>query len=111
MSDQCKHCEVLGNIDRCIRTDCFIHESWYSIKIQIDLDFVRNEIEKYKKNLLAEEEEHNAIQKELKEIKERIQAIRDSDCGAWLGINQKGFEKRTELMRLLDKLYEIGLTK
>jgi hypothetical protein len=30
MSDQCEKCEVRGNYERCIKTECFHHENWIS---------------------------------------------------------------------------------
>ena len=50
-----------------------------------------------------------STRKELEALRGKVQAIRDSDCGAWLGTSQRAFEKRTELLRLLDALYETGL--
>ena len=47
--------------------------------------------------------------KELEALREKVQAVRDFDCGAWLKTDQHGFEKRTELMRLLDALYGVAL--
>jgi len=45
----------------------------------------------------------------LEELRGKVQAIRKSDCGAWLGTSQRAFDKRTEMLRLLDALYETGL--
>ena len=28
MTDQCKHCELRGNYNECIKTECFHHENW-----------------------------------------------------------------------------------
>lgn len=30
MSDQCKHCTVRGDIEKCKATECFLHESWFA---------------------------------------------------------------------------------
>lgn len=28
MSDQCRHCTLRGDYDRCISENCFAHENW-----------------------------------------------------------------------------------
>ncbi len=30
MTDQCKHCELKGNIEGCLNEDCLQHDSWYA---------------------------------------------------------------------------------
>jgi hypothetical protein len=34
MSDQCKFCDIRGNYEKCIKTECFHHENWIN-KIRI----------------------------------------------------------------------------
>ena len=29
MTDQCKHCTMRGNIVECLKTECFVHQSWF----------------------------------------------------------------------------------
>lgn len=38
MSDQCMHCVVRGDIDKCRVTDCGRHESWYALTLQSTID-------------------------------------------------------------------------
>ena len=37
MSDQCKHCTVRGNIEKCLETNCSQHESWMVLHIAAQL--------------------------------------------------------------------------
>lgn len=37
MNDQCKHCQMRGDIDRCRVTDCSIHETWYAKEQTVSL--------------------------------------------------------------------------
>lgn len=30
MTDQCKHCACIGNMEACLSTNCFHHENWYA---------------------------------------------------------------------------------
>ena len=46
---------------------------------------------------------------ELGALRGKVQAIRDFDCGAWLATTIRGFDKRRELIGLLDDLYKTGL--
>lgn len=32
MSDQCKHCTIRGDYNKCITTECFHHESWIDLQ-------------------------------------------------------------------------------
>ena len=32
MSDQCKHCQVRGDYNKCMSTECFHHENWINKK-------------------------------------------------------------------------------
>ena len=34
MTDQCKHCDLRGDLKKCKSTDCFQHESWYAVEQQ-----------------------------------------------------------------------------
>jgi len=31
--DQCKHCQLRGDMVKCFQEDCTIHESWYVLEI------------------------------------------------------------------------------
>ena len=39
MSDQCKHCTVRGDIDKCMITTCSQHESWIAI---VRMEHIKN---------------------------------------------------------------------
>lgn len=38
MRDSCKHCELRGNYNKCINTECYLHESWHAHETQIQMD-------------------------------------------------------------------------
>jgi len=33
MSDQCKHCQLRGDINKCLAADCSKHEDWFAVQI------------------------------------------------------------------------------
>lgn len=45
MSDQCKHCEYVGDIKACLSVECFQHESWYAKKQQATIDRLNIELD------------------------------------------------------------------
>jgi len=44
MTDQCKNCELRGNIKGCLETECSNHENWYAIEQQILIDNLRDKL-------------------------------------------------------------------
>lgn len=42
MTDQCKRCELRGNIKDCLESECYHHENWYAIEQQKEIDRLRN---------------------------------------------------------------------
>lgn len=38
MVDQCKHCDLRGDIKACKASDCFHHENWYAVEQQRIID-------------------------------------------------------------------------
>ena len=38
MTDQCKHCDLKGNLSGCKEANCSQHENWYSIEQQKLID-------------------------------------------------------------------------
>jgi len=42
MTDQCKHCDLRGDINKCLSTECLQHENWYAIEQQKEIDNLRN---------------------------------------------------------------------
>jgi len=42
MTDQCKHCALRGDINKCLTADCGHHENWYAIEQQKEIDNLRN---------------------------------------------------------------------
>ena len=47
MSDQCQHCTVRGEIERCRKTGCNHHETWYALEIERELAEARRERDAY----------------------------------------------------------------
>lgn len=45
MTDQCKPCELRGDIEKCLAADCFHHENWYAKKQQELLNEAREKVE------------------------------------------------------------------
>lgn len=33
MQDQCRHCELRGDIEKCAATECSVHENWYAVSL------------------------------------------------------------------------------
>ena len=44
MSDQCRYCELMGDIDQCLMAECFHHENWYAKTLQKQLEKKDNEL-------------------------------------------------------------------
>ena len=43
MSDQCKHCTIRGDYEKCIKTKCHHHENWIAKKRQEIINDWENE--------------------------------------------------------------------
>uniref|UniRef100_A0A6M3JQ45 Uncharacterized protein n=1 Tax=viral metagenome TaxID=1070528 RepID=A0A6M3JQ45_9ZZZZ len=69
------------------------------------------ELELNKKMLARQCDLAREAETELEALRRKVQAIRDFDCGAWLATTIRGFDKRRELMGLLDDLYKTGLRR
>ena len=44
MSDQCKYCNVRGNIEDCRGSECFHHENWYALEQAAEITRLRSAI-------------------------------------------------------------------
>ena len=44
MTDQCKHCTIRGDIEKCKATECFQHENWYAVQQQKIIDDLEGRI-------------------------------------------------------------------
>ena len=42
MSDQCKHCQLMGDIEGCLITECFHHENWYAKEQQKEITSLKD---------------------------------------------------------------------
>ena len=51
MSDQCQHCIVRGDLEKCLKTECHQHEDWWAIEILKRLEAKDREIEGLKADL------------------------------------------------------------
>ena len=83
MSDQCKHCTVRGDWDKCQSTKCFHHENWAWLQLKDQrnkLQAIVNELEKREQSLIDDVEIHiderDNLQARVQELEE-IKAIRD----------------------------------
>jgi hypothetical protein len=38
MTDQCKHCNLKGDLKACKSSECSIHENWYAVEQQKIID-------------------------------------------------------------------------
>ena len=68
MTDQCKNCELRGDIKKCLAADCFHHENWYARVQQERIDKLKSEFG-YFIHQYGCECEHPAC-RECKDIKE-----------------------------------------
>jgi len=60
MTDQCKHCDLRGDLKKCKSTDCFQHENWYAVEQQkviddLDLSYSMSESKANNYSQLTEE--------------------------------------------------------
>lgn len=55
MTDQCKHCELRGDIEKCLAADCFQHENWYAIKQQERIKELENALNDFVTEFCARE--------------------------------------------------------
>ena len=44
MTDQCMHCELKGDIKKCLAIECFQHENWYAKKQQSRIDALEKKL-------------------------------------------------------------------
>ncbi len=77
MSDQCKQCDLRGDYDKCIITECFRHESWIDIqriekinKLQAEVKKLKEDKEQYRKSTLMCAQEGLAMCDEINAFKE-----------------------------------------
>ena len=52
MSDQCKHCTVRGDWDKCQSTECFHHENWAWLQLKDQRDKLQARVEELEKVLV-----------------------------------------------------------
>ena len=45
MSDQCKHCTVRGDWDKCQSTECFHHENWAWLQLKDQRDKLQDRVQ------------------------------------------------------------------
>lgn len=45
MTDQCKHCQIRGDLDLCLKAECFQHENWYAKEQQKQIDKLNKVVE------------------------------------------------------------------
>lgn len=48
MSDQCQHCEIRGDYEKCIETPCFHHENWINLQRIEKIETLKAELIKLK---------------------------------------------------------------
>lgn len=51
MSDQCKFCSIMGNIDKCLASECSQHDNWISEQHKIRYTALQAENEKLKSDI------------------------------------------------------------
>ncbi len=42
--DQCKHCEVRGDMKKCMELDCSQHVNWYAVQLRLEKQRKLNEL-------------------------------------------------------------------
>jgi len=47
MTDQCKHCELRGDIGKCKETECSHHENWYALEQQKRIKALENALKPF----------------------------------------------------------------
>lgn len=48
MSDQCRHCTLRGDIERCRAADCGHHANWYALEQQAEIERLRETLKAIK---------------------------------------------------------------
>lgn len=123
MTDQCRHCQLRGNLKACMAIECSKHEDWYPQQLQQQNDkltadnaalveenqALRNELDKYKKQVANDDkhlEKASFVELERDQLRNELEALRGTTMGVDLSKDYTNKIKADAVMSIMKLDYD-----